>query len=158
MREQVRKQRFSGIIGITLLAGMWISSANAWDIGIVSTQQTPLNLRTGPATHHTIIETVQKGDSVLVLETIGDWYLIRAYTSDGLNISGYVRRQYITVLPKITDIVDIYSDGSVEIPGTFPKEIPVILLKNGASTTQTANTVEPFLMQLGTPEEQLEWT
>ncbi len=159
MRKQYRKQRFSAIIGITwlILAGIARASAMGMDIGIVTTQQTPLHLRTGPAMHYAIIDKVQKGDPVLVVKTIGEWYLIRAYTSVG-DVFGYVRRQYITVLPNITDVMNISADGSLDIPDTFLPGTPVILLKNGDSTTWMTKTVEPFLMQLDTPESQLAWT
>ncbi len=60
--------------------------------GTVTTQSTPLNIRSQPTTSSQVIGQVPKGATVNIIGQDGSWYLI---TYNGLQ--GYVSGQYITV-------------------------------------------------------------
>jgi uncharacterized protein YraI len=115
-------------------------------IGVVTTQQTPLNLRNGPGTHASILATLPRGEFVVIAETVDAWYQIHTRVKNEV-LTGYVSRRYITVLPTMTDVYRT-SDGTISLHGTFPKNTPVLLLSSGqkgasqVTTTQDAYSLE----------------
>ena len=61
-------------------------------VGIVTTQDTPLNIRSRPDVNSPIVGKVYKGQTVVIFGTWNDWYVIEA---DG--ITGYANRNYTTL-------------------------------------------------------------
>jgi hypothetical protein len=76
-------------------AGKVLGLPSLVGIGIVTTQQTNLNIRRGQGTQYQVVGKAPKGAEVLVLDATGDWYQIQM--EDGTR--GYVNKPYIELQP-----------------------------------------------------------
>ena len=65
---------------------------NDFNIGIVNTQNDPLNVRRTPSTNSEIIGKVQKGENITIIGSYDDWYEIK-YGEQ----TGYVSKIYVLV-------------------------------------------------------------
>ena len=63
-------------------------------VGVVTTSQGPLNVRSGPATTNRIVTTLPKGSCIMLGEKSGGWYKVQ-YSKDG---SGYASAAYVTAV------------------------------------------------------------
>lgn len=81
--------------GDNVSAGKVLGLPSLVGIGIVTTQQTNLNVRRGQGTQYQIVGKAPKGAEVLVLDATGDWYQIQM--DDGTR--GYVNKPYIELQP-----------------------------------------------------------
>lgn len=78
------------VLSLTEYFGIPFISPQKPVYGIVTTQYTPLNIRTKPSTSAPIIGKVYKGQSVVVYGQWNDWYVIEAE-----GIVGYANKNYI---------------------------------------------------------------
>ncbi len=70
------------------------SSSVSGQTGVVNSG--PLNVRTGPSLNKSVMGYLNKGASVKILATEGEWYQV-SVTLNGRTVTGYVFAQYITV-------------------------------------------------------------
>jgi len=64
--------------------------------GVVATESTLLNIRTGPGEKYQVIGTAQKGITLRILGKEGSWYKIQ----DGNGLVGYAKSNYMRLLPR----------------------------------------------------------
>jgi tetratricopeptide (TPR) repeat protein len=60
-------------------------------LGVVETQQTRLNIRGGQGTEYKVVGKAEKGEQVLVLKDIGQWYQVQLQNGT----IGYARKDFI---------------------------------------------------------------
>ena len=84
----------SGSAGNSGSGGSSDNNTNTTKSGVVN--DGPLNVRTGPSTGNTVIGSLSKGASVLILGTEGEWYKVSVILY-GRTTTGYVHSNYITV-------------------------------------------------------------
>jgi uncharacterized protein YraI len=85
-----------------------VSTANE-SYGVVATESTPLNIRTGPGEKYQVIGTAQKGITLRILGKEGSWYKIQ----DGNGLVGYASSDYMRLL-----------SGNNSAPSYSPPAIP----------------------------------
>jgi hypothetical protein len=76
----------ASILGVPSVVGM----------GVVETQQTRLNIRSGQGTEYRIVGKAEKGENVLVLEHTGQWYRVQLQNGT----VGYAHGDFIKILTK----------------------------------------------------------
>lgn len=81
--EEGNSEHAAPILGVPSVVG----------IGIVSTRQTRLNIRSGQGTNYKIIAKAEKGEEVIVLESTGQWYHVQL--QDGT--TGYAHSNFIKI-------------------------------------------------------------
>ncbi len=89
--------------------------------GVVATESTPLNIRTGPGEKYQVIGTAQKGITLRILGKEGSWYKIQ----DGNGLVGYAKSNYMRLLPG-NNSAPTYSPPPADAPSYFPppREVP----------------------------------
>ncbi|HOT27034.1 MAG TPA: SH3 domain-containing protein [Candidatus Ozemobacteraceae bacterium] len=69
-----------------------------------------LNVRTGPGTNYTIVTVIYQGDSVSIVDVVGNWYQINFQGST----NRYVYKSYIDV----TSYTEVSDDEAAKRPTT----------------------------------------
>lgn len=92
--QYITKSSDSGSSSGSGSAGNSGSSSTATKSGTVN--DGPLNVRSGPSTSKSILGYLNKGASVIILSTEGEWYKV-SVSLNGRTTTGYVYAAYITV-------------------------------------------------------------
>jgi len=87
--------------------------------GVVATESTPLNIRTGPGEKYQVIGTAPKGITLRILGKEGSWYKIQ----DGNGLVGYAKSNYMRLLPG-NNSAPSYSPPPADAPNYSPPAIP----------------------------------
>lgn len=130
-----------GSITITVNGQKWVLNSEekqeSVTTGIVVTQGSCLNLRTGAGLQYDIIDHLSPGTEVTVVDTVGDWYKVTISEK-----TGYVHGDYLKVTESTTGGDGINSD--------LLELLLTLILQNGTTSGDTEDS-QPTL----TPEGNL---
>ena len=79
------------VLGVSIYYGMMVSEAATITVGTVTTNSSPLTVRSGPGTNYSKIGSVAKGSQVTITGEENDWYRILYGSGEG-----YVSKTYIS--------------------------------------------------------------
>ncbi|RJR39491.1 MAG: TIGR04211 family SH3 domain-containing protein [Desulfobacteraceae bacterium] len=92
----MKKPRFLTMVTLFLL----LAGTSSWAAGAYITDSFEVTVRTGPSNQNKIVSMPSSGQAVKVIETQGDWSLVRLATKDGENQEGWILNRYlITRMP-----------------------------------------------------------
>lgn len=95
-------------------------------------QNDGVNLRSGPSTSYERIGTYDKGDTMQVYDTDGDFYFVKMDKDDKV---GFMSKKFVTVGVQATIPADVPTDA---VPGKVTAN--VVALRSGPNKTDTAIT------------------
>jgi uncharacterized protein YraI len=85
------------LLVLTILCSLFVApvaQSQHFMEGIVVTEESALNIRSGPGTGHPVMATINKGERLVLLNKTGDWYQVQL--PDGR--TGYGFHQYIQII------------------------------------------------------------
>jgi len=85
---------------LLLFFSLSLAGTSSWAAGAYITDSFEVTIRTGPSTQNKIVSMPASGQAVKVIETQGDWSLVRLSTRDGESVEGWILNRYlITRMP-----------------------------------------------------------
>ena len=89
--KKITRSLIAGLLAVLLLSSLFFSvAATELKTGIGIVDASALRLRAGASTESEIISTAFRGDSVVIIREVGDWYLVNF----NLDI-GYMYKEYV---------------------------------------------------------------